>query len=148
VGNLAALVHVREAPNSGRMHRSNRSLCDHLSLDALPLHARIPVHQSAFMPWISHGLPAEPGEPPPITDVPLTHHSSNCPVLVLYQRMSLLPSPLKSPVSAIVQGLTTEPGEPPPIIDPPFISQITTCPLVVLYQRMSLIPSPLKSPVP
>src|SRR5947209_7868758 len=62
--------------------------------------------------------------------------------------MSLLPSPLKSPVSTIVQGLAAPPGEPPPITDVPFVSQITACPVLELYQRTSPNPSPLKSPVP
>ena len=100
------------------------------------------------MPWISQGLAAEPGEPPPITLVPLRSHTTNCPLVLLDQRMSLFLSPLKSPVSAIVQGLGAEPGEPLPIIVVPFNSQICTCPLVVLSQRMSAKPSPLKSPVP
>src|SRR5437588_2925097 len=84
---------------------------------------RIGPRQSAFMPWICQGLAAEPGEPPPITDVPLMNHSTNWPLPVLYQRMSLLPSALKSPVSAMVQGLAAEPGEPPPITDVPFTNQ-------------------------
>src|SRR5262249_14360402 len=54
--------------------------------------------QSAFMPWTCQGFDAEPGEAPPITDVPLSSHSTNWPVVLLYQRMSLLKSPLKSPV--------------------------------------------------
>ena len=82
--------------------------------------------QSAFIPWINHGGSlAEPGEPPPITVAPFNSQITTCPVLKLYQRMSLLLSPLKSPVSTIVQGLAAEPGEPPPIIDVPFISQIS-----------------------
>src|SRR5262249_16067988 len=105
-------------------------------------------HQSASMPGSCQGLVAEPGDPPPITVVPLISHTRTCPVLVLYQRMSLIPSPLKSPVSTIVHGLAAEPGEPPPMIVAPLISHITVWPFVVLYQRMSLIPSPLKSPVP
>src|SRR5207245_2337878 len=109
---------------------------------------RIGPRQSAFMPWICQGLAAEPGEPPPITDVPLMNHSTNCPLPVLYQRMSLLPSALNSPVPATDQGLAAEPGDPPPITVEPFISHTTAWPLVVLYQRMSPKPSPLKSPVP
>src|SRR5262249_61469478 len=100
------------------------------------------------MPWISHGLPAEPGEPPLITLVLLMSHTTNCPLVLLYQRMSLLPSPLKSPVPATVHGLGTEPGEPPPITLAPLSSQISACPVMVWYQRRSLIPSPLKSPGP
>src|SRR5208282_2758159 len=66
------------------------------------------------------------------------------------QRMSVSPSPLKSPVPTIVQVL----GDTVPTyevvgfkIEVPFISQIATSP-DVSRQRMSLLPSPLKSPVP
>src|SRR5439155_23185664 len=105
-------------------------------------------HLSSRGPRTPQRLAAEPCDPPPITDAPLNSHSPNCPVPVLYQRISLLPSPLKSPVSAIVQGLAAEPGEPPPISDVPLSSHTTACPLVPLYQRTSLLPSPLKSRVP
>src|SRR5262249_51665791 len=98
--------------------------------------------------WSSQLGPAEPGEPlVGSTVVPLINQITTCPVFVFCQRMSLLPSALKSPVSKMCQGLVAEPGEPPPITVVPFNSQITTCPLVVLYQRMSVLPSPLKSPV-
>src|SRR5262249_12992693 len=105
-------------------------------------------NQLAFMPWICHGGAAEPGEPPPITDVPLSSHITAAPVVVLTQRMSLLPSLLKSPVSAIVQGPATVPARPPPITEVPLSSHTTASPFVVLSHRMSLLPSPLKSPVP
>src|SRR5262245_19708803 len=69
--------------------------------------------------------------------------------LVSCQRMSLLPSPSKSPVSTIDH---TEGGAEPTGADwvtcAPFISQIATLPLVVSRHRMSLLPSPSKSPVP
>jgi hypothetical protein len=47
------------------------------------------THQSAFIPWTCQSVVAEPGELPPITVVPFDSHCTNCPVLVLYQRMSL-----------------------------------------------------------
>src|SRR5262249_33801814 len=100
------------------------------------------------MPWTTQGLAAPPGEPPPITDAPSSSHTTNCPVLLLIQRMSLLLAPLKPPVSAIAHGIGTEPGEPPPITDVPFTNHTTVCPVLVLRQRMSAKPSPLKSPVP
>src|SRR5262249_61247770 len=107
--------------------------------------SRVPTRgspdQPAFRPWIGKGLIAEPGEPPPITDVPLSSHITTCPLVVLYQRMSLLPSPLKSPVWATAHGLATEPGEPPPITLAPLNNQMTACPVLMLYQRMSLLPS-------
>ena len=63
--------------------------------------------------------------------------------------MSLLPSPLKSPVPTIVQVpgtfATNEVAGFKTVV--PFISQIATLPLVSCH-RMSLLPSPLKSPVP
>src|SRR5262249_61635303 len=70
---------------------------------------------------------------------------SSCPVVLLRQRMSLIPSPLKSRCPTIAQGFAAEPGEPPPTTLVPFTNQVTTCPLAVLYQTMSLWQSPLKS---
>src|SRR5262249_58507846 len=64
--------------------------------------------------------------------------------------MSLTPSPLKSPVPAMLQLPTG--SDPNPLADFSvpllFISQTPTPPTVVLYQRMSDMPSPSKSPVP
>src|SRR5205085_914528 len=51
-----------------------------------PDHASLRRCQSALSDWISDGLGAEPGEPPPITDVPLTSQITAWPLLVLYQR--------------------------------------------------------------
>src|SRR5205085_542375 len=62
--------------------------------------------------------------------------------------MSLLPSPLKSPVCAMLNGLVAAPGDPPPITEVPFKNQSTTCPVLALCQSTSPSPSPLKSPVP
>src|SRR5262249_29470319 len=95
------------------------------------------------VPAIVHGLGIEPGEPMPITAVPLSSHTATWP-LVLSHRTSPLPSPLKSPVPATVQVAAPVPGEPPPTTVLPFISQITSCP-PVLRQRMSAKPSPSKS---
>src|SRR5262245_858155 len=47
-------------------------------------------------PTIAHGLAADPSEPPPITLVPFSSQFTTWPLLVLYQRMSLFLSPLKS----------------------------------------------------
>src|SRR5262249_46350835 len=91
---------------------------------------------------------AVPGEPPPITVVPFNSQISACPVNWLTQRMSVLPSPLKSPVWEANQATGAEPGEPAPMMVAPLISQITTCPVLLLYQKMSALPSPLTSPVP
>src|SRR6516162_1337233 len=89
-----------------------------------------------------------PSEPPPMMVAPLISQITTCPVRLLYQRMSPLPSPLKSPVANTAQSVVTVPSEPPPITLVPFISQITACPVVPLRQRMSAKPSPLKSRCP
>src|SRR5579864_6238332 len=62
--------------------------------------------------------------------------------------MSLLPSPLKSPVPAARDDGPGSggalPGLPAAMILRPFISQMPTWPLV-FWRRTSLLPSPLKS---
>src|ERR1700722_3453231 len=65
---------------------------------------------------------------------------------LLYQTISLLPSPLKSPVPTIDQAVGTCPTNDVARfkILVPFISQIATLPLVSCH-RTSLMPSPLKS---
>src|SRR5262249_61869837 len=98
---------------------------------------RTPSLLNSPVPATVRGLGAEPGAPPPITVAPLRSQIAACPVLLLYQRTSLLPSPLKSPVPATAQGLAAEPGVPPPITDAPLTSQITACPVVALYQMTS-----------
>src|ERR1700691_5961920 len=64
-------------------------------------------------------------------------------------RMSLLPVPLKSPVSATLHTVDRLPT--PDVLGfrivVPFISQIATLPLL-LRHKMSALPSPLKSPTP
>src|SRR6516162_5179502 len=55
------------------------------------------------------------------------NHITTCPVLVFCQRMSLIPSPLKSPVSKICQGLAAVPGEPPPITVVPRCEEVVLC---------------------
>src|SRR5262245_22366205 len=62
--------------------------------------------------------------------------------------MSVLPSPLKSPLPMTNQSMVTDPGDPPPMTLAPSISQTTTCPVRLLYQMMSALPSLLTSPVP
>src|SRR5262245_41491981 len=94
------------------------------------------------------GLAPVPGEPPPTTVVPFNSQISTCPVDWLIQRMSVLPSPLKSPVPLGNQSVVAVPGEPPPMTLAPSISQIKICPLMLLYQMMSALPSLLTSPVP
>src|SRR5690242_14264589 len=64
-------------------------------------------------------------------------------------KMSLCPSPLKSPTAATVQSEETPTVAAPFGLNPPFAfpSQSVSNPLS-LRQRMSSRPSPLKSPVP
>src|SRR6516225_4991167 len=104
------------------------------------------------MIWSCHGGGAgAPGGPPPITTVLFISHTKVSPVMGMFQRMSLVPSPLKSPVSAICQGGGgVKAGTAPKITDVPSLpmSQISVCRVVLLNQTMSVLPSPLKSPVP
>src|SRR6266849_4221522 len=80
------------------------------------------------------------------TVVPFISQIARLPLVVSRQRMSHLPSPLKSPVPTIDQVVGTFPT--PAVLGfktvVPFISQIATLPLVS-RQAMSLLPSALKS---
>src|SRR5258708_3621441 len=69
-----------------------------------------------------------------------------CPVAVLRQTRSALPSPLRSPVF-----VTTQFGSESTIADDeavsPFMTQVAVCPVELLRQMRSVLPSPLMSPV-
>src|SRR5258708_40185586 len=80
------------------------------------------------------------------TVVPFISQIATLP-LVSIQRMSHLPSPLKSPVPTIDQTVDTLPTSADCRTCVPFINHTATLPLVS-RQRMSHMPSPLKSPVP
>src|SRR5258708_13026079 len=67
--------------------------------------------------------------------------------LVSRQRMSPIPSPLKSPVATTVQLVETVPIHVDEMTCAPFMSQIATLPLVS-FQSQSYLPSPLKSRCP
>ena len=83
--------------------------------------------------------------PPPITLVPFSCQVATEP-LSFCQRMSDLPSPLKSPVPLMSQVPSrVRQTTPPPITLVPFSSQIAGVPSVVLPE-VSDLPSPLKSP--
>src|SRR6266436_4212585 len=100
--------------------------------------------QSALRRWIDQpagGLPTPAG----VTCAPFMNQIPT-PPLVCCQRMSLSPSPLKSPTPAIDQPAGAVPT-PAGVTCAPFMNQIATLPLVSC-QRMSPLPSPLKSPVP
>src|SRR5262245_21455837 len=96
---------------------------------ALPSALKSPVAMTV------HGdrRPTEPAEPPPMTLAPSISQTTTCPVLLLYQMMSALPSPLRSPVPGTphesIENSGTEPTDPPPMTLTPSISHITTCPV-------------------
>src|SRR5882672_5526269 len=104
------------------------------------------LDQSALAPWIDQTVGTFP-TPAPEASVPFMNQIATLP-LVSCQRMSLLPSPSKSPVSTIDQMAGAEPAAAACVTCSPFINQIATVPLLVSRHRMSLLPSPLKSPVP
>jgi hypothetical protein len=67
--------------------------------------------------------------------------------LVSRHRMSLLPSPSKSPIPTTDQVVGMLPRPAPEETCKPFMNQIAMSPLVSRH-RMSLLPSPSKSPIP
>ena len=70
------------------------------------------------------------------------------PVVGLYQRMSLLPSWLKSPIPAGRHAVSCGPRLTLAPQYPFESSHASVSPVVALYQSRSLVPSLLKSPVP
>src|SRR5712691_1433774 len=86
--------------------------------------------QSALTPWIVQVVGTVPRVALEETCNPLMNQIAAVPALVSRQRMSPLPSPLKSPVSATIQL----PGTAPRLADcetcEPFRSQIATVPVV------------------
>src|SRR5216683_1892650 len=107
-------------------------------------HAGGPHHQSALRRWIDQ--PA--GGPPTPAGVTCAPFMNQIPTLPLpsCKRMSLLPSPLKSPVPAIDQPAGAAPT-PAGVTCAPFMNQIPTLPLVSRHSK-SALPSPLKSRCP
>src|SRR5712691_3687337 len=103
-------------------------------------------HQSALAPWIDQTVGIFPTPADCETCGPFMNQIATLPLLSC-QRMSLVPSPLKSPVSTIVQAVDIFPTPTDWVTCAPFINQIATLPLVSC-QRISVLPSPLKSPVP
>ena len=80
------------------------------------------------------------------TFVPFVSHTAKTPALSM-SRMSLLPSPLESPIWATFQllGSVRRPLRRRPACH---YEQIDSAPLLVSRHRMSMLPSPLKSPMP
>src|SRR5437667_5289667 len=70
---------------------------------------------------------------------------TRCPVELFCQRMSDLPSPLKSLEPAMLHDVPTNPKLTAEVRVVPFMSQIKRCPVELFCQRMSALPSPLKS---
>ena len=126
---------VRFTPNSDQIDASQRNvaLCQEQTYAAQQT-------QSALAPWICQLSGTLPALPDCRTCKPLSSQIATAPLLKSRQRMSLLPSPLKSPVPtmpqlvatvpAIVQPART-PGVPLCRMDKPFISQIATVPVGV-----------------
>ena len=82
----------------------------------------------------------------PPTPVPFISQIATAP-LALRQRMSDLPSPLKSPTPATCQAVSARPSAT--LVRPAgAVHQPDRDSAVALRQRMSDLPSPLKSPVP
>src|SRR5438034_1226508 len=80
-----------------------------------------------------------------VCTVPFMSQIKRCPVELFCQRMSALPSPLKSPEPAMLHDVGTVPNLTVDVCAVPFMSQITRCPVELFCQRMSALPSPLKS---
>src|SRR6059058_5084041 len=77
--------------------------------------------------------------------VPFMSQITRCPVELFCQRMSALPSPLKSLEPAMLHDVATNPKLTAEVRAAPFMSQIKRCPVELFCQRMSALPSPLKS---
>src|SRR5262252_3663118 len=74
------------------------------------------------------------------------NHVSSSPLLVLRHKMSVVPSPLKSPVPLITQAAGTPAAtDTSSATDVPFRSQIRTLPVEAARNRRSDCRSPLKS---
>src|ERR1700722_16319884 len=106
----------------------------------------VATYQSAFAFWIAQTLGTLPRPAVEVTVEPFKNQIPTLP-LVSRHRMSDMPSPLKSPVSATLQALGTLPRPAIAEIVEPFMNQIPTPPEVSRH-KMALLPSPLKSPVP
>ncbi len=69
-----------------------------------------------------------------------------CPLLLLRQRMSALPSPSKSPVPTIFQLRSDIVAMNEPLTSvPPFMNQMASWPVTESRHKMSDLPSPSKS---
>src|SRR5262249_54093919 len=134
-----------------RQQKTRRAAADHNCL-LVVLNQRMSLKPSPLkspVVAITQSVVAKPGEPlVGSTVVPFNSQITTCPLLVLYQSMSVLPSVSQSAAPPLLGGLPAEHGPRLRTKLVPFTAPATTCRLVVLYQRMSFLPSPLKSPVP
>src|SRR6266540_7013102 len=92
---------------------------------------------------MTHSSPTGPRLADDNTCKPFRNQIATAPLEVLRQSRSLLPSPSKSPVTAMAQALGTAPRLPDCETWSPFTSQIATVPVLPSRQTMSLLPSPL-----
>src|SRR5438876_9059692 len=80
-----------------------------------------------------------------VCTVPFMSQITRWPVELFCQRMSALPSPLKSPVPAMLHDVATNPKLSVEIRMVPFMSQITRGSVERFWHRMFALPSPLRS---
>src|SRR6266705_6607578 len=94
-----------------------------------------------------HDVATNPKLTAEVRVVPFMSQIKRCPVELFCQRMSGLPSPLKSLEPAMLHDVATNPKLTAEVRAVPFMSQIARAP-EVFCQRMSALPSPLKSLFP
>src|SRR5438552_18973346 len=80
--------------------------------------------------------------------VPFMSQITRWPVELFCQRMSALPSPLKSLEPAMLHDVATNPKLTLEVRAVLFMSQITRWPVELFCQRMSVLQSPLESLLP
>src|SRR4029077_16506625 len=128
-------------------------LCRHsTSASPSPLKSPIPATLQEESGVI--GLPCDVTKFDAAICEPFICHSVSVPVVLCRHRMSVWPSPLKSPMPATLHVESTVTALPPRVtsvseeIVEPFISHVTRDPLVLCRHRRSASPSPSKSPMP
>src|SRR5438046_7104489 len=92
-----------------------------------------------------HDVATNPKLTADVRVVPFMIQIRRWPVELFCQRMSALPSPLKSLEPAMLHDVATNPKLTLDVCVVPFMSQIRRWPVELSCQRMSDLPSPLKS---
>src|SRR6266699_1366079 len=92
-----------------------------------------------------HDVATNPKLTAEVRVVPFMSQIKRWPVELFCQRMSGLPSPLKSFEPAMLHTVEIVGKATLPAYVVPFMSQITRSPVELFCQRMSALPSPLKS---